>query len=773
MIDPTPPTPPNPPHPHVPPAPTPFHQAKALIAAGFRVLPLAPAPTPPGGFLPAVDGFGAECPDFTCGLEWFGEPDGAVALLLGPCPALPASEWIICIDIDGDPASHPELASWLATLPPTLTGHGGRHLYYRVPASVGAEITGPAFKRRGIAHDGIDVKGAGGYVRARWTWSAPPAPAAIAPLPAPALAGLLAARAARSPQNGIAAVSQVGSIAPEDRGPDALRAAGFDLAQVREDAKAWLLRQAPLPTPGGGDGGVTMLVVFGGLMIGFGLDDETALELAIDVYAPRAWPDEEPDEDGFQHKIDEIDRHGSERFQVPLELAIVAREVRRGAALTRPDLVTAALAALPVPAGDGAGDGAEGPSALERAEERLRTLDFRLARNQKGELKNNAYNTALVLELHPMCAGLFGYDEFTHNVVFLRDCEAAELRAPAGAIFDEDHHATALQVWFARYFHEPNKAALIDAVHLIARERPFHAVRAYLDQVRGTWDGVDRNLVDYLGAEQTPYHRAVCAKWLRSAVARAMVPGSKVDTMLILEGKQGWKKSTVFLALCPDTRWFYEAASRLVGSKDFMQDMAGKWLCEIPEVDQLISSRDESELKALLSRRSDNYRPSYARKSRDFPRQLVMGGTTNKSDYLRDPTGNRRYWAVACGVLGPILDAKLCDDRDQLWAQALEEYEAGLQWWLAADEEVLAADEQEARLEEDPWTEHLWEWLAERPDPIDFTSSEALSALPGAKPVADQTQADLNRIGKVLRKMGLVCHRKRVGTDRLRVWCLP
>jgi predicted P-loop ATPase len=769
MIDPTPPTPP---HPHVLFVPPPFHQAKALIAAGFRVLPLAPVPTPPGGFLPAVDGFGAECPDFTCGLEWFGEPDGAVALLLGPCPALPASEWIICIDIDGDPASHPELASWLATLPPTLTGHGGRHLYYRVSASVGAEITGPAFKRRGIAHDGIDVKGAGGYVRARWTWSAPPAPAAIAPLPAPALAGLLAARA--RPGAAAPALPAAAPALADTRGPDALRAAGFDPAQVREDAKAWLLRQAPLPTPGGGDGGVTMLVVFGGLMVGFGLDDETSLELAIDVYAPRAWPDEEPDEDGFQHKIDEIDRHGSERFQVPLELAIVAREVRRGAALTRPDLVTAALAALPVPAGDAAGDGAEGPSALERAEERLRTLDFRLARNQEGELKNNAFNTALVLELHPMCAGLFGYDEFTHNVVFLRDCEAAELRAPAGAIFDEDHHATALQVWFARYFHEPNKAALIDAVHLIARERPFHAVRAYLDQVRALgWDGIDRNLVDYLGAEPTVYHRAVCAKWLRSAVARAMVPGSQSDNMLILEGRQGLRKSTALKCLCPDVRWFYAAASRMVGSKDFMQDMNGKWLCEIPEVDQLISSRDESELKALLTRTSDNYRPSYARKSSDFPRQLVFAGTTNRDDYLRDPTGNRRYWAVECGITGPVQIAKLCDDRDQIWAQAFHEYASGLPWHLDPEEEGLAAIEQEARLEDDPWVDHLWTWIAERPDPIDFTVYEALSALPGAKPVADQTQADLNRIGKVLRKMGLVCRRKRVGTDRLRVWCLP
>lgn len=512
------------------------------------------------------------------------------------------------------------------------------------------------------------------------------------------------------------------------------------------------------------------MVVFGALMVGFGLSDEDALELAIDVYAPRAWPGEDPEEEKFEHKVDEIDRHGSERFQ-PLELAIVAREVRRGAALTRSDAVTEGLRPL-------LATGAP-TDAIVTATESLRTWEFALVQNQKGEIKNNAYNTAITLELHPDWSGLFGYDEFTHAVVFLRDSTILGLPACAGDAFHEDHHVEAVQIWFAKRAHEPNKAALIDAIHHAARQRSYHAVRAYLERVRGTWDGIDRNLADYLGAAPTPYHRAVCAKWLRSAVARAMIPGDKADTMLILEGEQGWRKSTALKALCPDVRWFYEAASRDVGGKDFMQDMNGKWFCEVPEVDQLIRSRDESELKALLTRTSDNYRPSYARKSQDFPRQLVFAGTTNKDDYLRDETGNRRYWVVRCGTEGPVLDGAICDDRDQLWAQALAEYEAGQArrragedvavWWLTPAEEAMARSEQADRLEGDPWTEAVRDWLDARgTEP--FTIRDVLGGLPGAKPAADQTQADFNRMAKVLRKMGLRDRRARVGGDMRRVW---
>jgi predicted P-loop ATPase len=311
-------------------------------------------------------------------------------------------------------------------------------------------------------------------------------------------------------------------------------------------------------------------------------------------------------------------------------------------------------------------------------------------------------------------------------------------------------------------------------------------VRSYLDGLRGKWDGVDRNLVEYLGAELTQYHLAVCEKWMISAVARAMVPGAKADAMLILEGRQGHRKSTAIRCLCPDVRWFFEVASRAVGNKDFMQDMRGKWLCEVPEVDQLTLSRDESELKALLTRQSDNYRPSYARKSRDFLRQLVFAATTNKTEYLRDETGNRRYWPVACGVVGAIREAALCTDRDQLWAQAVALYDKGMAsraagddtcvWWLDPEETELAVEEQRSRLEEDPWTQAVTDWLEGHPDAVreGFRSTDVLAGLPGAKPAADLEQRDLTRVGKTLRLLGFESRKMRVGEgDRPRMWFKP
>lgn len=729
----------------------PVQQATLLARQGFRLVPT-------NGKVATAEGFGAENPAFTCGPEWFGQPGTRVGVLCGPCPAI-APDWLLCVDIDGaDWDQVPELAAFIDLLPlATLESHSGRHIFLRVPAAMAAQLGQwpDAFRTKKRAGAAIDLKWAGGYACEAWDWAdgtdTGALAAAIAPLPQAALDAILAAR-------GPAAPTTSAAVLPSAEPNTALLEAGFDPAVVKEDARAWLRTQAPLPDAVG-DGGSAMLLATGGLMVGFGLDADDTFELMADVYCPRAWPGEDPDEVQIQHKIDEIDTKGSERFTAPLALAVLARETRRGAAL----LAGPTLPVTPVPAGE--------PVGADEAERRLLNWNAYLQRNHKGEVRNTAFNTTFTLDVHPAWARLFGFDEFTHDVVFLRDVEGLPELAGirAGDIFNEDLHTTRIQAWFSRACHQPSPAEIIAAVHATARDRSFHAVRRYLDSVRGTWDGVDRNLVDYLGAEPTPYHRAVCAKWLRSAVARAMVPGCKADTMLILEGKQGWRKSTALKCLCPDTRWFYEAASRDVGSKDFMQDMRGKWLCEIPEVDQLIRSRDESELKAYLSRTVDNYRPSYARRSQDFQRQLVQAGTTNHGSYLRDETGNRRYWAVACGTRGPIRDAAICADRDQLWAQALTQYEAGETWWLSPEEDVLAAGEQHARLEIDIWTDPVQTWLASRGDEP-FAVQDVLGALPGAKPVADLDQKDMNRMGKLLRQLGYESVRTSIGGKRCSVW---
>ena len=408
-------------------------------------------------------------------------------------------------------------------------------------------------------------------------------------------------------------------------------------------------------------------------------------------------------------------------------------------------------------------------------EEMMDDWNFKIVKTKQGVVLNTPHNTLATFELHPSWYGAFGYDEFRREVILLRDVVALPFTRPAGHVFHADDDPTLIRGWFSYQNHNPSTEDVIHSVTATAKKAPFHSVRQYL-QALPAWDGVDRNLVDYLGAEPSVYQRAVCAKWMRSAVARAMVPGCKADTMLILEGKQGAFKSTALKCLCPDTRWFYENSSRKVGDKDFMQDMGGKWICEIPEVDFLIRSREESELKALLSRTADRYRPSYARAVGDFPRQMVFAGTTNLDNYLKDPTGNRRYWVVKCQQVGPIQVGGILQDLQQIWAQALSEYSAGEPWWLDAVEDGLAADEQDDRLEQDPWAELLEGWLAARPrdaagEEIPFSALEALAALPGAMTGAQLEQKHMNRVGRVLRSLGYTNQvTRQSGGKRARKW---
>jgi hypothetical protein len=377
---------------------------------------------------------------------------------------------------------------------------------------------------------------------------------------------------------------------------------------------------------------------------------------------------------------------------------------------------------------------------------------FRIQKKPKGGVVQSAHNLQATLELHPEWKGVFGWDELACEVYVLRDAPIDGLPAP-GQRWTADQYFPVL-TWFEHRLQiKPPAGELCDAIQHVAKLRgAFHPVRDYLRDCRARWDGRQRSLVTYLGAESNEYHHAVVGAWLRSAVARVMRPGCKADNVLILEGPQGAYKSTTIRALTGDD-WFYEAAGADIGDKDFAQSMRGKWIGEIPEIDRLIASKDESTLKAMLSKVSDRYRPSYGRASLDFPRQTVFAGTTNRDDYLRDETGNRRYWPVACGTID--LDG-IRRDRDQIWGQVTAEFEAGEPWWIARDLERVAAAVQAERLERDIWEGAIREWALEQATKGNlFTTLEALAKLPGAKAGADLGQGDKNRMGRLLRALGL------------------
>ena len=210
----------------------------------------------------------------------------------------------------------------------------------------------------------------------------------------------------------------------------------------------------------------------------------------------------------------------------------------------------------------------------------------------------------------------------------------------------------------------------------------------------------------YLGRRDTPLNRAIGSRWMISAVARIMQPGAKVDHMLILEGPQGTKKSSA-LKMLAGADWFTDELAE-IGSKDAAQQMRGIWIIEIAELDA-ISRAEVSRIKAFLSRTTDRYRPPYERYVVEVPRQCVFAGSVNPDTYLRDETGNRRFWPVRCGNIN--LDA-LSRDRDQLWAEAVARYRDGTIWWL--NEAELIADakiEQDQRYQADAWDARIDRWL--------------------------------------------------------------
>ena len=214
------------------------------------------------------------------------------------------------------------------------------------------------------------------------------------------------------------------------------------------------------------------------------------------------------------------------------------------------------------------------------------------------------------------------------------------------------------------------------AVQAAARHNPFHPVRDYFEAL--VWDGVPRLeswLQTYFHVEDSEYVRAIGPRYLISAVARIYEPGCKVDHTLVLEGPQGRQKSEALRTLAINDDWFTDRLSHLA-SKDAALETAGVLLVEIAEMDALTKATS-STIKSFLTRRHDRFRPPYGKHTINLPRQCVFAATINPTvgGYLKDPTGSRRFWPVACR--GMIDRDGLEKVRDQLWAEAVHQYQDG------------------------------------------------------------------------------------------------
>lgn len=254
---------------------------------------------------------------------------------------------------------------------------------------------------------------------------------------------------------------------------------------------------------------------------------------------------------------------------------------------------------------------------------------------------------------------------------------------------------------------DPGKEHVFDAVVQLCRENPFNPVLAYLDGLK--WDGTERLshwLCDYLGADETALNHAYARLTLIGAVRRARRPGCKFDTILVLQGEQGGGKSTAVRVLAGHDSLFSDQDLLHGAGREQQELLAGIWLYEIAELAGMQRAEIE-KVKAFASRTHDRARPAYGRFSVDQPRKCIFIATTNQDVYLRDPTGNRRFLCVSTGVSRAIDIDGLEAARDQIWAEAAHCEAIGESAVLDAALWPEAAASQEARREEDPWTDIL------------------------------------------------------------------
>ncbi len=353
---------------------------------------------------------------------------------------------------------------------------------------------------------------------------------------------------------------------------------------------------------------------------------------------------------------------------------------------------------------------ANGEAEEEEADEYLKCKQLMAWKGNKGnEPVSDIVNVITVLTYDPRWKGVLKFDEFAQVLRFSTPPQWwADDACKEDSDVWSDHSTTQLDAWMRRaYGIKLAPQELAKAAYVVGKRDSYNPLKDELNAL--AWDSVSRLetwLSRYLGVEDTPYIRSVGRKWLISAVARAMKPGTKADHVIILEGGQGIGKSTALRLLAGNEKRFSDSHID-IGNKDAFVSLRGKWIIELAELASLSKAESEKS-KAFFSSPSDSYRPPYGRELVMIPRTCVFAGTTNLGQYLNDETGGRRYWPVKVGVIDM---EGLAYDKDQLWAEAVQAFKAGEQWWPTYAELPIFEAEQMAREVGDAWEEQIGSWL--------------------------------------------------------------
>jgi putative DNA primase/helicase len=483
--------------------------------------------------------------------------------------------------------------------------------------------------------------------------------------------------------------------------------------------------------------------------------------------------------------------HGLEAVQMQLDIARMVGEIAAEAG----EASSSSSAATPPPSSGGGGGGEDGPPPwLDEApppdpEPRKRSknspepaggdddwlppgefLHFR-----KGAIVGDLHNTHAFLAHHPAWAGVLAYDLFGEQVVKL---EAPPFEGGAvGEWTDLDDYRALL--WLSRHMAEPPDKTIRQAVVLVAHRHEFNKVRDYLEACERAWDGTSRLdswLVEYFGVTKDATHedlppndrarvleyvKLAGRKWLVAGAARALSPGCRADNMLILEGAQGMQKSSALRTMFGE--WFTD--QRLdFSNKDTLLILQGRWGVEMPELDGM-NKADTSETKRFLTQPEDLFRPPYGQKLVKAPRRCIFAGTVNHEQYLKDDTGNRRFWPVRCNAVD--LEA-LARDRDQLWGEAVRLYRDRVPHWVTVEERPLFEEQQDLRFQIDAWEAPIRAYLdgddsspsASRKDRC--TTAQLMGGALGLDKARWDRQAMI-RVGSILRRLGWPRRREATG----------
>ena len=318
--------------------------------------------------------------------------------------------------------------------------------------------------------------------------------------------------------------------------------------------------------------------------------------------------------------------------------------------------------------------------------------------NTKGEYDNSANNINIIIQYDQFLKGVFKLNSFDNKRYVTRSLPWRKIDF-IEPLKDVDY--SGVRNYIECVYGIVSSQKVDDALALEFEKKRFHPIVDYLKSI--SWDGIkriDNLLIEYFGAENNAYTKAAIRKMLCAAVARVFEPGVKFDTALILVGPQETYKSTFIKKL--GKRWFSDTFTTVQGKESFEQ-LQGAWIIEMAELSGLKKAEVET-IKHFISKREDQFRPAYGRTVETYQRQCVFFGTTNKDDFLRDPTGNRRFLPIDVRpefVTKSVPNDLTEEEIDQIWAEAYVLYKAGEPLYMTGEEDIIAKIEQRKHSETD------------------------------------------------------------------------